>query len=201
MIETARKFLNCGLVEKYRIIDYYNEHCAKLVKPSRRYTVQYTDNWCATFTSVIAHKCGLTKDQFPYECGVEEQVKIAISNNNFTTDIEQVNQSDLIIYDWNSDKWADHVGIVIEVSNGTVKVIEGNIRNTVGYRTLPINSKSIKGFIKTHYKQTLPPNETERIAELARRTVKGEFGNGADRISNLGSDYKAVQDYINIFYK
>lgn len=202
MVNESKKYLNIGLEPKYRLIDYYNKHCIQLVKPSRKYKVQYNDNWCATFTSVIAHKCGLTSSDFPFECGVQEQVKIAKEKGIFYTDIDLVKRNDLIIYDWESNNWADHVGFVIAVSEGTIKVIEGNIKNTVGYRTLPIKSKSIKGFIRVGVEpvKLTEDEEYERIADLARDTVNGKYGNGLERKLALGVDYEKVQKHINVFY-
>ena len=203
LIETATDFLNANLPTKYRIIDYYNQHCIDLVKKERRYKVQYSDNWCSTFTSVIAHKCGLTKEQFPYECGVMEQVKLAKANNSFTTDVKEVKVGDLIIYDWNTDKWSDHVGFVINTNGDNIHVIEGNIKNTVGYRTIPKTSKSIQGFIKVKVEQLVTNKDSatdERIANLARLTWAGEFGTGDKRKVLLGADFEAVQRCINIFY-
>lgn len=203
MINEAKKHLNANLTQKYRIIDFYNEHCLKHVGVSRKYRVQYNDNWCATFVSVVAKKCGLTGSEFPYECGVEEQVKLAKLRNTFYTDVDMVKPNDLIIYDWDSNKWADHVGIVIEKSDGVIKVIEGNIKNTVGYRTLPMNSKSIRGFIRVPINPAKldKDSERERIADLAKQTVAGKYGNGVVRQVALGDDYKAVQNYINVYYK
>ena len=206
LIETATDFLNANLPTKYRIIDYYNQHCIDLVKKERRYKVQYSDNWCATFISVIAHKCGLTKEQFPYECGVMEQVKLAKANNSFATDVKEVKAGDLIIYDWNTDKWSDHVGFVINTNGDNIHVIEGNIKNTVGYRTIPKTSKSIQGFIKVQVEQVEQMADSkvasadERIANLARLTMAGEFGTGDKRKLLLGADFEAVQRCINIFY-
>ena len=203
LIETATDFLNANLPTKYRIIDYYNQHCIDLVKKERRYKVQYSDNWCATFTSVIAHKCGLTKEQFPYECGVMEQVKLAKANKTFTTDIKEVKVGDLIIYDWNTDKWSDHVGFVINTNGDNIHVIEGNIKNTVGYRTIPKTSKSIQGFIKMKVEQLATNKDSatdERIANLARLTMAGEFDTGDKRKLLLGADFEAVQRCINVFY-
>ena len=138
LIETATDFLNANLPTKYRIIDYYNQHCIDLVKNERRYKVQYSDNWCATFTSVIAKMKGLSSSNFPYECGVNEQVKIATEKGTFYKDTDLIKRNDLIIYDWDSNGWADHVGFVMEVKDGYIKVIEGNIRDTVGYRKVSL---------------------------------------------------------------
>ena len=39
--------------------------------------------------------------------------------------------------------------------------------------------------------------ERNRIEDLARRTLRGEFGNGQARRNNLGNDYAAVQNRVN----
>lgn len=59
---------------------------------------------------------------------------------------------DVIFYDWsdtgNGDNTSapDHVGIVVSVSGNTMKVIEGNMSNAVGYRNIAINGRYIRGF-------------------------------------------------------
>lgn len=45
-----------------------------------------------------------------------------------------------------------------------------------------------------------PAPAAPSISELADRTLTGEFGNGDDRIRNLGGNYQAVQDEINRRY-
>ena len=200
MIITAQKYLGADLTVKKQIIDYYNQNCVKLVKPSRQYHVKYSDNWCATFTSVIAHKKGLTVNEFPYECGVQEQVKIAIEKDTFYTDTDLIKRNDLIIYDWDSNGWADHVGFVMEVKDGYIKVIEGNIKDSVGYRNLPIRSKSIKGFIRVCYTE-VKVDEELRIINLAHKVIRGELGTGLERQRHLGDDFKAVQNMVNKLLK
>ena len=206
MINEALKYLGLNTQGKIALMDYYNRKIYPLINIKRKYKIQPNDNWCAMFCSVIAHKCGLTKEQFPYECGVMEQVKLAKANNSFTTDVKEVKTGDLIIYDWNTDKWSDHVGFVINTNGDNIHVIEGNIKNTVGYRTIPKTSKSIQGFIKVQGVQVeqLATNKDsatdERIANLARLTWVGEFGTGDKRKLLLGADFEAVQKYINVFY-
>ena len=82
-------------------------------------------------------------------------------------------------------------------------MIEGNIKNTVGYRTIPRSSKSIQGFIKVKVEQLVTNKDSAtdaRIANLARLTWAGEFGTGDKRKVLLGADFEAVQRCINIFY-
>lgn len=148
MIDLSRKYLFANKEVKLKLMGYYNEFCFPLVKKERRYRIQPSDNWCAMFTSVMAHKVGLGVNVFPYEVSVMEQVKIAKERGIFTTDREEITPNDLIIFDWNRDGWADHVGIVVKIGAGLVTSIEGNINGTVNYRTVSSDSKAIYGFIK-----------------------------------------------------
>lgn len=45
----------------------------------------------------------------------------------------------------------DHIGIVASVSGNTLKIIEGNISNSVGYRTLQVNGRYIRGWVTPKY--------------------------------------------------
>ena len=66
---------------------------------------------------------------------------------------------DLVLYDWqdtgigDNKGSADHVGIVCEINSTGFKVIEGNMSNKVGYRTLKYNGKYIRGFITPRYEE------------------------------------------------
>lgn len=144
----SEKYLGIGYADKVKIMDYYNENCYQLVKRSRRYKIKYNDNWCACFTSVMAHKAGLTAEQFPYEVSVGEQVKIARERGTFTQNVNLANEGDLIIFNWNGGAWPNHVGFVKGINNGVITSIEGNHNKTVGYRNLALNSPFIVGFIK-----------------------------------------------------
>ena len=148
LVVLAEKYLGINYDGKIEIMDYYNENCYPLVKRSRRYKIKPNDNWCACFTSVIAHKAGLDADQFPYEVSVGEQVKIARERGMFTQGPKHVKGGDLIIFNWDKGSWPDHVGIVKSINNGVITSVEGNYNKTVGYRNISLNSPFIAGFIK-----------------------------------------------------
>lgn len=148
MIKLAKSFIGINVDGKLELMDYYNSNCFKLVKPSRRYKIKPNDNWCAMFTSVIAHKNGLSPDVFPYEVSVGEQVKIARERGAFTRNMEKAASGDLIIFNWNGDAWPDHVGFIDSINNGIITTVEGNFRKTVGQRHIAMNSPFIVGVIK-----------------------------------------------------
>lgn len=198
MIKTAKKYLGIGINKRYELMDYYNLHCFRLVSPNRRYRIQRNDEWCAMFTSVIAHMNGLTREQFPYEVSVFYQYKWAKDKGLFFTKVSMVEPNDLIIYDWNANGTFDHVGFVVSVSGGFIKAIEGNKDSTVSYRTIKADSRVIKGFIKIYAKgKAERESDNERIERLVVEVLSGKHGNGLDRIKSLGNDHYEVQRRIN----
>jgi len=203
VIKEAEKFLGADKAEKQRLFDYYNNNCYQSVDAKRRYKMKPGDNWCAMFTTVIANRCGLSADKFPYEVSVFFQVQKARQLGTFFTDVDKAEPHDLIIYDWDSNGVLDHVGIVVSTGSEYVRVIEGNKSDTVGYRTVSRHNAAIVGFIKTGYKgsqvNTVIPvlSEKERIGKLAKEVMEGKHGDGMARVQSLGADYTPVQSWIN----
>lgn len=135
------------------IIDTYNAH-----KPlARGYAVKYTDQWCATFVSAVAVKLGYT-DIIPTECSCSRMIALLKEKGAWDERDNRVpNPGDLLFYDWedsgsgDNTGGADHVGIVETVANGKITVIEGNYAKSVKRRTIPVNSKYIRGYGVPHY--------------------------------------------------
>lgn len=48
---------------------------------------------------------------------------------------------------------------------------------------------------------TPEPIDPSYLLELVRRTIRGDFGNGEDRVNNLGELYDIVQDQVNKNYE
>ena len=138
-----------------KIIDVYNSHSPL----ARGYKVKYTDNWCATFISAVAIMCNAT-DIIPTECGAEEMVKLLKAKGCWQEDGNYVPKpGDIIFYDWDGkDTWSDHVGFVESVSGNSIKVIEGNKSDAVGYRNVTVGSSSIRGYGVINYSDTAAPN-------------------------------------------
>lgn len=199
MIKLAEKYLGIGYNGKLDLMGYYNRNCYPQVDPTRKYKIQPNDDWCAMFTTVIAHMAGLDAQQIPYEVSVWYQCEIAKKRGLYFTDVSKAKPNDLIIYDWHKGNRYNHVGFVVSVGNGVLKAIEGNKSNTVAYREIKTNSNLIRGFIRTNYTpDDLPVVDYDlRIAMLAIAVLKGKLGNGDERRVKLGDDYLAVQRLIN----
>ena len=149
-----------GLNEKdgshQQIIDVYNNHLPR----ARGYKVKYSDNWCATFISSLAIKCGLTAI-IPLECSCGEMIELAKQMKIWNEDSKRSpNVGDIIMYDWdNQDGWPEHVGIVESVTNNQITVIEGNKSNAVGRRVINVGNASIRGYIQPNYDGSVTNNQ------------------------------------------
>lgn len=149
-VSTAASFIGCKEADgsHRQIVDIYNGH-----KPlARGYAVKYTDAWCATFVSAMAIKCGLT-DIIPTECGCGQMIQLFQKLGAWQeNDAHTPQPGDVIFYDWDDSGagdntgWPDHVGIVESVSGSTMKVIEGNMSDAVGRRTMQVNGRYIRGY-------------------------------------------------------
>lgn len=150
VVDTAESFLGCKESDgtHRKVIDLYNNH-----KPlARGYKVKYTDAWCATTVSAVSIKCGLT-DIIPTECGCRQMVELFKKLGAWQeNDKHTPKPGDVIFYDWQDSGVGDntgspdHVGIVADVKNGIIRVVEGNYRNKVDYRFIPVNGKGIRGY-------------------------------------------------------
>lgn len=166
VVEIAKGWLGCKESDgsHKKIIDTYNA-CKPL---PRSYAVKYTDAWCATFASAVGIKAGLT-DIIPRECSCNQFIQLAknmgiwVENDAYTP-----SAGDMILYDWDDNGVgdntgsADHIGIVVSVSGGVIKVIEGNKSNAVGYRDLAVNGKYIRGFVTPKYSSKATKEEAPK---------------------------------------
>lgn len=162
VVQTAEKYLGCQEANRSheKIIDLYNSHTPLAMG----YEVQYTDSWCATFVSAVSISCGLTQI-IPTECGCERQIELFRSLGRWEeSDCAIPQPGDLIYYDWNMEEtgectgWADHVGIVVGTKWPFFKVIEGNLKDSVGYHYLILNDLQIRGFARPDYAGFLQKN-------------------------------------------
>lgn len=158
MVAQARSWLGCkesdGSFKK--IIDVYNSH-----KPlARGYPLQYTDHWCDGFVSAVAIACGMT-DIIPTEVGCGKHIDLFKQIGCWQEDDAYVPKpGDYIFYDWQdgpnfatTDNLGnpDHVGIVETVVGNTITVIEGNMNEAVGRRTIQVNGRYIRGYGTPNY--------------------------------------------------
>ena len=142
-----------GSVLHHKIIDRYNAY-----RPlPRGYAVKYSDPWCATFVSFLAIVMGYT-DIIPVECSCPQMITLAKQMGIWNEDDSYTPMpGDILLYDWqdsgigDNTGVADHIGIAEKVSNGIITVIEGNYKDAVGRREIPVNGRYIRGYIVPKY--------------------------------------------------
>lgn len=195
MINTARQYIGINEFQKKQLMDYYNNAVYPLIDKNRKYKIKYSDDWCAMFCSVIAHKIGLTKEQFPFEVSVYYMTQKAKKMGIFTTDLNKAQVNDLVIYDWKADGTLNHVGILQEIGTDYIKVLEGNYSKAVKVRTVKMPNSEVYGYIKLNI-----GNDAD-IEQLARDVIKGRYGNGEDRRKALGQYYEQVQERVKQILK
>ena len=170
------------------IVDTYNSY-----RPlPKGYKLKYSDKWCAPFTSVVAIECGST-DINPVECGCERMINLYKEKGEWVENDAYVPQAgDRIFYDWDDSGkgddtgWSDHVGIVKDVKDGVITVIEGNKSDSVALRQIPVNGKYIRGFGVPKYDDDEEPIPIEP-KPVQVTSKKGE----------LGVDLSKYQDSVN----
>lgn len=162
------------------IIDIYNGR-----KPlPRNYKVTYKDSWCATAMGALAIQCNAT-DIIPIECSCGEMIKLAqkmgiwVENENRVPAVGEI-----ILYDWDDKTnfaatdntgWPEHVGMVEKVVGNKITVIEGNISDAVGCRTIDVNGRYIRGYIVPKYEAEVAP-APQPAPEKDLLKVDGEWG-------------------------
>lgn len=156
-----------------------------------RYKMTTNDAWCATAVSAAFIASGLA-DLFPcVECSCGNVITLAKKAGIWVEDDAYVpDTGDAILYDWqdsgagDNTGWPDHIGLVVSASGGKIRIIEGNISDTVGYRTINVNGRYIRGFITPKFskKATAAPTPAAPAAGTGSGTASSGGGiNKAER--------------------
>ena len=162
VVAAAKFWLGCNEYDGTHrpIIDYYNAH-----RRPGDYCMTYTDPWCAAFSSAVGMRvvedCALPcapYELIPASAACDPKIAAYQRMDRWDeADDTLPKPGDEIFYDW-QDSGAgdctgssDHVGIVVEVVGNTIKVIEGNKSDAVGYRTLQRDERYIRGFGRPDY--------------------------------------------------
>lgn len=169
-----------GSTKHKAIVDGYN----RITPLPVNYRVKYNDAWCATFVSFVAAQCDLL-DIIPAECGCQRQIELWkklgrwIENDAIVPEVGMV-----VYYDWqdsgvgDNTGHSDHVGIVVSVIGNQVKIIEGNMDNKVGYRTISVNAKYIRGWGNPNFaskatkEQPKPSSSVKDVCNVELKILK-----------------------------
>lgn len=180
-VAKAKSYYGCKEADgsHRKIIDLFNQIPGNL----RGYTMRYEDPWCAAFVSAVGHACGLDSIILASANCDTMIAKYKAVNRWVENDAYVPKPGDLIMYDWqdsgagDNTGSADHVGIVAEVNGNVLRVIEGNMSDSVGYRLMNINGRYIRGYC-------VPQFATEaavKTAEVSAPGKKAEAGSQTEK--------------------
>lgn len=170
-----------------------------------RYSMTVYDPWCATAVSAAFIATG-NSNMFPcVECSCANMIALAKKNGMWVEDDSYVPSiGDVIMYDWNDSGTGDnrgipnHTGIVSAIKGNDFTVIEGNYKDTVGYRKMKVDGKYIRGYITPKY------DVKKSVNQIAKEVIAGKWGNGEQRKKNLaeaGYTYSTIQNAVNNILK
>ena len=136
-----------GLLERYNAI-----------RPlPRGYALTAKDPWCAAFVSAVGAELGLTGTLLP-ECSCARMLALYQAAGRWVEDDAYVPRpGDVIFYGWADGGEGDyrgapdHVGLVADCDGAAMSVVEGNFRNAVTLRALPVNARYIRGYAVPDY--------------------------------------------------
>lgn len=161
------------------------------------YPVTESDNWCATFVTVMGDLTDTSK-YIGRECGVHRFVQL-FKKQKIWRGLVKPKAGDLIIFDWRRNGWMDHIGIVEKCAGNKVIVIEGNTSRRVARRTYKWDDYRIAGYARPNY----PTGENKpgrSNYDLASEVIAGKWGNGkkrSDALIKAGYSPQAVQKEVN----
>ena len=171
----------------HKIIDTYNS----IIPLPSGVKMTYSLAWCAATISCVSQQLGLIDYIIP-ECSCNRMIKLYKAKNQWIENDAYVpDMGDILFYAWKDrgvgdcELEADHVGIVKEVKNNIIYVIEGNYSKQVKIRQIKVNGKYIRGFATPDYKTasknynfkkkvTIKPTKTTTTTSKTDTTITTE---------------------------
>ena len=114
----------------------------------RGYVLQFKDPWCAAFVTAVLSISGYDGIN---ECSCNLMMNKASKAGIYKEKNYNAAAGDVIFYNWDSDSIPDHVGIIIDTSDGDYLVREGNKGGKVDNRRIVKESPCIMGFASIPY--------------------------------------------------
>ena len=197
VVSTAVAWLGCKESNKSNkpIVDLYNKNMGT--------NFSYTTPWCAIFVSAVAIKSGTTSiivrgSYCPTVINAYKNSKT--SSYKYGAGSSYVPKAgDVIFFDWNRNGVPDHTGLVASVSGNTIKTIEGNYSDAVGYRTFSVGYKYVQGYGLPNYDDangivyTGKSNSSVGCGELAAAGI----GEDPEGYGDLGEEYEFVEQNVD----
>ena len=136
--------------------------------------------WCAIFVTVIARLCGVSTSNVPNfaDCDAGKQWfknKGRWKNSKAQGGSYTPKRNDVVFYSsGHTMSDSTHVGYVVSVSDNTMKAIEGNKSDAVGYRSISLSDGYIIGYgrVADYIGESAADDNDDGGTDLASYTVK-----------------------------
>lgn len=132
-----------------------------------------TADWNVMFISFCMHYAGISKDKIPGGAGCWAwQVKLE-EKGLLITDLNVLPQiGDIVLADKDGDGKCDRAGIVADVTDGKISLIEGDVDGKVGTASYTAGSGVVFGYVSVNSlnKQEVKPDD-EAVSETAEETT------------------------------
>lgn len=164
------------------------------------YALKQADDWCAAFVTVIGD-ISEASGYIGRECGVQRFIQV-FRNKGTWRGLKKPVAGDIIVFDWQKNGWADHIGFVEKVEGNQVTTIEGNMSRRVARRTIVWNDWRVTGYARPKYPASSKPGKS--VSDIAREVIAKKWGDGEERKQRLtaaGYNYEIVQKEVNRLMK
>ena len=156
----------------------------------------------ATFWKTGTNAGGGCPQHSGFTCGLWKTFDRSGLGEWFTPVQGPPQRGDVAIWEWGSPAGPNsHVAIVVEDRGNNVYCMTQN-PGAAHYANL--SKTMILGYLRPDNQSFFDgpsagstPAATGSIADLAAAVIRGEFGNGPDRVAALGANYDAVQAEVN----
>lgn len=171
IVDAMNTWLAMGSKAHADVRKVYNSRPANMPY-TRNYDLSATDDWCAATVSAAFIKCGYTA-LFPCEVScpriVTNAKKMGIwtARDSYTAKLA----GDVVLYDWDKNNVANHIGVITAVSGDTLTVTEGNKGGTMGTRTINYHDSKILGYVCPKYNDN-GTSQTFTVKDNKGATVK-----------------------------
>ena len=149
-------------------------------------------DWCAATITANAIRQDMA-DIFAKECSCTLQIRQWQKMGRWVERDDYVPQTgDIIYYAWDangSGDWTssvDHVGAVASCEGGYITAIEGNYKNNVSRRRIPINYKFIRGFAVPDYASLATEEEDDMVRYKTIDEIPEGFRTETQELIDLG---------------
>lgn len=150
-------------------------------------------DWCAATITANAIRQEMT-DIFAKECSCTMQIRQWQQMGRWVERDDYVPQTgDIIYYTWDATgtgdwtKSVDHVGAVVSCDGKQIVSIEGNYKNNVSRRTVPVDYKYIRGFAVPDYASLADQEDDEMIRWNKLDEIPAGYRKMAERYIEAGA--------------